>query len=202
MRSRLQVAALCVLLAGGGALAQTRPAAPAEDQLFRPGGRAGFLVDAESGCWLWVSGIAATATELRARWSGACPEGPATGPGRAQFTWREGQVERAMIHDGTMRGGKSEGRGTLAHLRDGEAVAVESGDYADDLLVQGRVELPQQGVAYEGPLARGMLPQGRGKLTVRGQAFEGDWQQGCLALPGGAWIAFGRNANTCQEQES
>jgi hypothetical protein len=191
---------LLLLLLAFPALAQSVPRPP-DSELLRPGRRDGFVVDAERGCWLWVSGMPDGAAGLSARWSGPCPNGPAEGTGRSVFTWQEGGQERAMIYDGALRGGKSEGRGALANLRNGEPTVVESGDYADDHLVQGRVELSGQAVVYEGALREGR-PHGRGALRTRRGAFEGEWQMGCLALPGGAFVAFMRNAEGCRSQES
>lgn len=193
----LPVLMLCIALP---ALAQRAPAPP-EGQHLRPGMREGFAVDDRNGCWAWMSGMPRTATEFSLRWTGTCPNGPAEGPGRSTFTWREGGTERQMVHEGTMQAGKAVGRGSLAHIDDGEPVVLETGDFADDMLVRGRIEVPRHGLVYEGEVRRGR-PHGRGRLTLDGRQVEGEWQEGCLALPGGVWVAFGRSAESCRTEES
>lgn len=192
--------ALALLLAAAPALAQ-RPPLPPEAERIVPGQRDGFVVDEEKGCWLWMGGMPAGTEEMKVRWSGACPEGPAEGEGRTVLTWREGRQERELIYEGPLRRGKAVGRGRLAHMVDGEPVMLEAGEYEDDHLVNGRMELPGPGLVYEGAVLRGR-PNGRGRLTVRGRSFEGNWEAGCLAVAPGVWIAFGRSAESCRTQES
>ncbi|MGG5820648.1 hypothetical protein [Falsiroseomonas sp. HW251] len=192
--------ALALLAFATPAFAQ-RPPAPPEAQTLGPGRSEGFVVDAEKGCWLWMSGFGADVSELAVRWSGTCPNGPAEGQGRSVLTWRERGEPREMVFDGMLRGGKAQGRGRLANFRDGEPIALEEGEYVDDYLVQGRIELPGAGLVYEGSVQRGR-PNGKGRLTLRGQTIEGEWVQGCLQLRGGAWLAFGRSAESCQQTES
>lgn len=189
-----------LLLLALPALAQTPPAPP-EDQRLAPGQRNGYLMDARNGCWVWTGGMPAGAAELGVRWSGACPEGPAEGQGRAITSWREAGRLREMIFEGRLRGGKAEGPGTLAHMEDGEAVVLESGEYREDYLVSGRIEIPGPGLVYEGGVQRGQ-PHGQGRLTVRGRQFDGLWQNGCLELKGGDWVAFTRPAASCRTRES
>lgn len=191
---------LALLAAGLPALAQ-RPPAPPEEQLLRPGGREGYAVDQSNGCWAWMSGFPPGAQDFTFQWSGICPNGRAEGPGRSVLTWREAGIERQMIHEGTLRDGKTTGPGTLAHLENGEAVVLESGTFENDLLVSGRIEIPATGLVYEGAVRRGR-PHGRGRMTFEGQSFEGVWNLGCLQLPGDRWIAFGRPAASCREQSS
>ena len=181
------------------ALAQ-RPPAPPEGQLLRPGAREGYVVDPSNGCWAWMSGMRPETTDLRYTWTGRCPEGRAEGPGRSTLTWREGAMERQMIHEGTLERGKAVGRGTLAHMEDGEATVLESGEFADDMLVQGRIEVPRSGLVYEGAVTRGQ-PNGRGRLVVQGRAFEGEWRLGCLQVGPDLWLAFGRPAESCRTQD-
>ncbi len=191
---------LPLLLLAWPALAQMPPAPPEEQRLV-PGQRDGYLVDARKGCWVWTGGMRAGTTDLDVRWSGACPEGPAEGRGRAITSWREDGRLREMIFEGQLRNGKAEGHGTLAHMEDGEAVVLESGEYQEDYLVSGRIEIPAPGLVYEGGVQRGQ-PHGQGRLTVQGRSFEGDWQNGCLALKGGNWVAFTRPAESCRTRES
>jgi hypothetical protein len=193
----LRILFACLLIALP-ALAQ-RPPAPPEGQLLRPGVREGYAVDPANGCWAWMSGMPANISELRYTWTGRCPEGRADGPGRSTLTWRENGVERQMIHEGTLERGKAVGRGTLAHMEDGEAVVLESGEFADDMLVQGRIEVPRAGLVYEGAVTRGQ-PNGRGRMTVQGRVFEGEWRLGCLEVATDTWIAYGRPAESCRTQ--
>jgi hypothetical protein len=190
-----------LLLGLAGTAAAQRPPAPPEAQTLGPGRTEGFIVDREKGCWLWMSGMPAESQDMVVTWTGACPTGPADGEGRSVLTWRERGEPREMVFDGTLRGGKAQGRGRLAHFRDGEPLVLESGDYVDDHLVQGRIELPLPGVVYEGGVLRGR-PNGPGRLTAQGRSFEGTWAQGCLQLPGGAWLAFNRSVESCRETES
>jgi hypothetical protein len=190
---------LALLLLATPVLAQ-RPPAPPEDRLLRPGGREGYVVDASNGCWAWMSGMRPETTDLSYTWTGTCPEGRAEGTGRSTLTWRERGVEKQMIHEGTLRAGKAVGRGTLAHMEDGEAVVLESGEFADDMLVNGRIEVPRAGLVYEGQVLRGQ-PNGTGRITVRGRVFEGEWRLGCLQVGPEIWLAFGRPAESCRAQD-
>jgi hypothetical protein len=191
---------LALLLFAAPAFAQ-RPPAPPEAERLVPGQRDGFIVDATKGCWLWMGGMPARAEEMAVTWTGTCPQGPAEGEGRSVLSWREGREERQMIYEGPLRRGKAQGRGRLAHFRDGEPEVLEAGDYADDYLVSGRIEVPAVGLVYEGAVQRGR-PNGRGRLTLQGRVFEGEWQQGCLAVAPGVWIAFGRSAESCETEAS
>ncbi len=177
------------------ALAQTPPAPPEAERMIA-GQRDGYLVDSQNGCWVWTGGISRSSTDLAVRWSGSCPEGPATGRGRAITSWREAGQLREMVFEGTLQRGKAEGYGTLAHLEDGEAVVLESGEYRNDYLVQGRLEIPRNNLVYEGGLMRGQ-PHGEGQLTVQGRQFRGTWQNGCLEVSPGDYLAFTRPADSC-----
>lgn len=168
---------------------------PPEAERMVPGGRGGFVSGGADGCWLWASGIRAGVTELAATWTGACPDGPAEGEGRGVVTWREDGNERAMIYEGTMRGGKNEGTGRLTITAGKELRVMQEGTFRDDHFVSGRVEIPAAGIVYEG----GWLmshPNGRGRLVLRGRVFEGNWMNGCLRGPQG-WFAFTRPAQEC-----
>ncbi len=169
---------------------------PPEAERIVPGERAGFVTDGAGGCWLWAGGIRAGAQDLTANWSGACPDGPAEGQGRGEIRWREGGVLRAMIFEGTLRGGKSEGKGRLTITAGKDVVAVQDGQFRNDLFVSGRVELPGAGIVYEGGWARAH-PEGHGRLIVNGRIIEGRWRNGCLRTRGG-WVAFTRPAQECE----
>jgi hypothetical protein len=178
------------------ALACIAAGPPPEDQRLVPGGRAGFVSDGADGCWLWASGLRAGAEGLTASWTGSCPDGPAEGEGRGEVHWREGGTPRAMIYEGRLLRGKSEGRGRLTIMSGKDVVAIQDGEFRDDFFVSGRMELPGAGAVYEG----GWLlahPNGRGRLTINGRVLEGDWRNGCLRLPRG-WFAFTRPARECE----
>lgn len=171
---------------------------PPEAERAIPGQRSGFISDGAGGCWLWVGGLPAGVEDLAGRWSGACPEGPAEGEGRAVTTWREGSRERRMVYEGMLRRGKAEGPGRLTHYEGEEPRVREEGDYRDDYLVAGRFEIPAAGLVYEGGWFRDG-PHGQGRLTVQGRSFEGLWQFGCLDA-GHAWIAFTRPPESCRDR--
>jgi hypothetical protein len=187
-RALLAVGALMLGVAAAGP--------PPEAERMVPGGRAGFVDDGQGGCWVWVGGLLRTAQATSARWSGACPDGPAEGEGRSNITWREGARERAMVFEGTLRRGKAEGPGALTHYENGQVTAREEGQYRNDRFVQGRFELPRAGLVYEGGWGLGG-PAGPGRLQLRGQSFEGNWEGGCLRTKEG-WISITRPAAQCE----
>jgi hypothetical protein len=172
---------------------------PAAERVV-PGGRAGWANDGAGGCWLWVGGIEAGASDVTARWSGPCPQGPAEGTARSEIRWRVGGQDRGMIYEGPLVQGKAEGRGKLSTTEAGQVIATEEGFYHDDHLVEGRLEMPRLGLVFEGRMRIGQ-PHGRGKLILQGQVFEGDWQNGCLEV-NGRFIAFTRPAESCEGQNT
>lgn len=169
---------------------------PPEAERVVPGGRAGFTDDGGTGCWVWLGGMPRGAADIRARWSGDCPEGPAEGTGRSEMTWREGSRQRAMVYEGTLMRGKAEGQGTLTHLEAGRPTVIERGEYRNDHFVRGRIEFLRNGLVYEGGWSISG-PQGPGRLELRGQVFEGNWEGGCLKTKEG-WVAFTRPAEECE----
>ncbi|TCZ58550.1 hypothetical protein [Roseicella aquatilis] len=171
---------------------------PPEDQRAIPGERNGFITDGKGGCWIWVGGVPAGAEGLAGSWSGACPEGPAEGEGRAVTTWRDKGAERQMVYEGRLRRGKAEGPGRLSHYDDGRLVVQEEGEYRDDYFTGGRFTLPATGLVYEGGWYRDG-PHGQGRLSVEGKVFEGKWELGCLNA-GAAWIAFTRPPKSCADE--
>lgn len=171
---------------------------PPEAERAVPGQRPGFVHDGAGGCWIWVGGLPATAEGITGRWSGACPEGPAEGEGRAVTAWREGGREKRMVYEGPLRRGKAEGQGRLQHFEAERLVIEEEGEYRDDYLVGGRFSIPGAGLVYEGGWFRSG-PHGQGRLTVQGRSFEGRWELGCLDT-GRAWIAFTRPPESCADQ--
>ncbi|MCO6417760.1 hypothetical protein JYK14_16555 [Siccirubricoccus sp. KC 17139] len=188
----------CVLLLVAALLAAF--ADPPPEERVVPGGRSGWATDGAGGCWLWVGGLPGGASDIRASWSGPCPSGPAEGTGRSLITWRVGGQDRSMAYEGPLVHGKAEGRGKLNHYEGGELTVVEEGEYRNDHLVEGRLEIQRQGLTYEGRMRAGH-PHGQGRLTLRGQVFEGEWENGCLPFRG-AWVAFTRPAASCQGQDT
>jgi hypothetical protein len=192
MGRALGLAACLLLVAAAG-----EP--PATERVV-PGGRAGWATDGAGGCWLWVGGIEAGASDVTARWSGPCPDGPAEGTARSEIRWRVGGQDRGMIYEGPLVNGKAEGHGKLSTTEAGQVIAVEEGFYHDDHLVEGRLEMPRLDLIFEGRMRIGQ-PHGRGKLILRGQVFEGDWQNGCLEV-NGRFIAFTRPVASCEGQNT
>lgn len=98
----LSILALSMLLSGGPAVGQGRPAPPAEDLRAAPD-RPGWSVDAPTGCWLWNPFPQPNET---ATWSGhRGPDGRASG--RGEIVWRHnGGVENYVgeVRDGTHHG--------------------------------------------------------------------------------------------------
>lgn len=185
---RRTAAALALLLAAAAG-------PPPEDQRMVPGRRAGFVADGAGGCWVWVGGIPGSAGPATARWTGACPDGPAEGGGRSDIAWTDAGRDRRMVFEGSLRRGKAEGPGRLTHFDDGRAVIVEEGEYRNDHFVGGRFAMPVLGLVYEGGWRSGQ-PQGQGRVSVGGRVLEGTWEEGCLRLPEG-WVSFTRPAREC-----
>ncbi|MDN3565636.1 hypothetical protein QWZ14_14810 [Paeniroseomonas aquatica] len=191
---------LVAVVALGLMAAGEKPGAPPEAELMEPGGRAGWVADPASGCWLWAGGIEPGATEVVAAWNGKCPEGPGEGTGRALVTWRSRGEVRRMDYLGDLVRGKNEGRGKLVISEGDQVVSEEEGLFQDDRLVDGRMALPRLRLEYEGKL-RGGHPQGPGRLSVQGRVFEGDWVNGCLQQ-GDGWVAFTRPVESCAGQDT
>lgn len=194
----MRILALLLALAAP-AMAQPAPQPPAAE-LMVPGGRAGWVTDGKGGCWVWAGGIEAGATDLTASWTGACPNGPAEGTGRSTVRWRLDGQQREMVWNGPLHLGKAEGRGTLVVSADGEVQSREEGEYHDDRLVTGRLDLPRRGIVYEGGW-RFSHPHGQGTLRAEGQVLTGQWENGCLRRKG-RWHAFTRPVETCEGQNT
>src|SRR5438046_6047781 len=107
-RARRTASILLMALLPTVAWDQTRPAPPPSDQLAAPG-HPGWVVDAQTGCWVWnsnpPSGVVMT-------WSGPCSaDGRATGRGSAEYRWAvEGQA-KIDRYEGEHRDGKKYGQG-------------------------------------------------------------------------------------------
>ena len=177
--------------------AQGLPDPPAAERVV-PGGRAGWVSDGHGGCWLWAGGLEAGASGIAGTWTGPCPNGPAEGEGRSVIGWQVGGRQRQMVWEGPLRGGKAEGRGSLVVSEDGQVITRETGEYRDDRLVNGRLEIPRTGLVYEGGWAMGQ-PNGQGELRLGGQVLRGAWENGCLKVKG-RWVSFTRPPEQCEGQ--
>ena len=187
----MRIPTLCAL-----ALLLAAAAPPPEAERMVPGGRSGFVADGAGGCWVWVGGIRRGAQDLVASWTGPCPDGPAEGEGRAVVRWREDGQDRAMIYDGPVRRGKNEGRGRILHVDGARVRASAEGLFRNDHFVEGRFELPLQGLVYEGGWSTSG-PEGQGRVTQGGRSFEGVWDSGCLRTEAG-WLSFTRPTEECE----
>jgi hypothetical protein len=189
-----------------------RPVPPPAAERAAPGG-AGWLVDAASGCWLWTHaappGVAAT-------WSGACPRGPAEGPGESRLAWTQDGRARSATMTGAFRRGRIEGEGTAAGpngeryaggFRDGRgngrgALTFTNGDrYEGDIvndMATGRgVYAWGNGDRYEGGF-RDNRPDGQGRYQSRSGLFAGNWDYGCFRDPmSGTRVAMWRDVAEC-----
>jgi hypothetical protein len=158
------------------------------------------VADGKGGCWLWAGGLEAGSVGINGRWSGRCPNGPAEGNGRSVVSWQVAGRQREMVWEGPLHNGKAEGEGTLVVSEDGEVVSREHGRYHEDRLVQGRLELPRQGLVYEGGWNLGH-PNGEGELRVGGEVIRGKWENGCLKRKN-AWISFTRQPEQCEGEST
>ena len=172
------------------AVAQPRPAAPPPAELASPS-QAGWLVDARTGCWVWAPRSPAGST---VSWSGACPRGPAEGPGSSELR-RPGVATPPTLFTGTRREGRREGPGTTlaangsryegeyrADLRHGQGVLVSAdghryeGGWQDGRRQGQGVYTWPTGLRYEGEF-RDNQAHGRGVLTwPNGDRYEGEFQ--------------------------
>src|SRR6266566_4744106 len=155
MRPDLERAAILVLIfAVTAALAQGRPAPPAED--VRAGlGRPGWSVDVRTACWIWNSDPKLGDT---VQWTGSCePDGRAVGDGVAE--WRtDGKV--TARYEGQYRDGKAHGRGVFTFPSGVRYV----GEFRDDKFNGGLYIWPS-GNRYEGEFRDGKM-NGQGVYTM------------------------------------
>jgi hypothetical protein len=195
----MRILALLLLALAAPAMAQPVPAPPAGEMLV-PGGRAGWVTDGQGGCWVWAAGIEAGATGLTATWSAGCPRGPAEGSGRSVVRWQVAGQQLEMVWNGPLVAGKAEGRGTLVVTENGQLRSREEGEYRDDRLAQGRLEVPRHGIVYEGGW-RFNHPHGQGTLRAEGQVISGVWEHGCLRRKGRLY-SFTRAVESCEGQDT
>ena len=213
----LPALAFCIcMLSLAGLSAQTppeRPVPPPDGALAIPG-RAGWAVDAATGCWLWNPNPHPGET---VGWSGACPQGPAEGAGSAAWRYAEnGRLVIAWEH-GVMREGRLDGQGLVlwsngdrhegawrAGLRHGRGTTVEAdGTRHEGEWRLGRADGPgtltrPNGDAYAGQFRDGRA-DGEGVLTTRDGMFRGGWRDGCLRrADDGVAVGVGRPDADCR----
>ncbi len=171
---------------------------PPQAQRMVAGGRAGWVADGRGGCWVWAGGIEFGSTGIAASWSGPCPNGPAEGTGRSIVDWQVNGRRRQMVYQGPLQGGKANGQGQLDVTEDGQLSSREVGEYRDDRLVRGRLELPRAGIIYDGGWWLGH-PHGQGELRLGGEVVQGEWENGCIRHKGN-WVSFTRPPEQCEGQ--
>ena len=164
---RLASACVAVLVPLTLAWGQARPAPPLADQAAAPN-RAGWAVDARTGCWLWNAHPREGETVL---WNGGCDSsGRATGPGVAEWH-RAGKIDRT---EGEYRDGKRNGRGVHISL---DGLRYE-GEFRDDKFHGRGVLTFVNGNRYEGEFGNNLF-QGSGVLTfANGNRYDGEWRDG------------------------
>ena len=132
-------------------------------------GKPGWLVDSRNGCWVWSLSEQPGTT---VRWSGACPRGPSSGQGTAEWQWQEGGQARKLGYTGQMREGRRNGRGTVIWSDGGRY----DGDWRDGVQHGRGVETFASGSRYEGEWLDD-LKHGRGVLiTATGARYDGEWR--------------------------
>lgn len=120
------------------------------------------------------------------RWSGACTDGLAQGPGMVQWLLDDQPFE---IDKGEWSQGRQVGHGTQVW---------RSGRYEGELAdgePNGHGILNLQGTRYEGELRNGK-PNGAGALVNGTETFRGIWTDGCFRN-GNRKISFGVPASAC-----
>ena len=155
------------------AVAQTRPARPADDMRASPG-RPGFSVDSRSGCWVWNQNPQPNEAVI---WSGGCgADGRAGGHGTVEWRWDD-KIER---FEGTLREGKGHGRGIYISFFGSRY----EGEFQDGTRTGRGVYTFANGNRYEGEF-RGGLFDGRGVYTsANGTRYEGEFRDGKAQGPG------------------
>ncbi len=146
------------------------PPPPSPDSLAQPG-RPGWTVDARNGCWIWNANPRA---DSRVTWDGACPRGPAEGPGSGDWRWTENGQARLARFQGPRREGRAHGQGTYIYA---------NGNRYDGMYQDGRqqgrgVFTWANGDKYQGEFRDGHRT-GRGLLIlVSGSRYEGGFLNG------------------------
>jgi hypothetical protein len=161
---RRLLAVLLMLIVSAHVLAQRPPAPPADQRADL--GRAGWSVDAASGCWVWVPGFLAG---YPVTWPGPCPGGPAQGEGTLAMRGPQG-IDRFT---GTFRDGRAEGFGRWAYANGDRQEGQWRGGIATG---PGRL-LTADGTMYQGTFQND-LPHGLGLLSSPDGTYEGAFADG------------------------
>jgi hypothetical protein len=159
------------------------PAPPPPDTLAQPG-RPGWTVDARNGCWVWNAAPQPGATVT---WDGACPRGPAEGPGSGEWRWTADGRALVARFEGPRVNGRQHGQGIYISPN-GDRY---DGEYRDGVRHGRAVFTWANGDQYEGDYRDGQRT-GRGTLTrANGNRYVGEFLdgqrhgQGRLTFPGG-----------------
>ncbi len=190
----------------------SRPAPPPEAAIAAPG-RPGWMVETLRGCWLWNP---APREDEVATWFGACPGGPAEGPGSAEFRLPADGADHAIRYIGTMRDGRPSGIGQFrgatgdgyaGEWRDGlphgfGILTAANGDHFEGEWREGRrrglgTQVLANGDRFEGAWQDDQ-PHGYGRAVLGGEAFSGLWTAGCFRDAAGAVAALGRALEECR----
>lgn len=197
----------CVLATA--ALADGRPPAPPGGQLAAPG-KAGWVVDTRSGCWLWNGG---PPQDIAVSWSGGCgPDGPASGKGVVEWTFDGGKVSR---FEGEMKLGRATGRGTFTWPNGSRY----DGDWKDGMRTGEGTIVWFRGDQYEGGWLNGNRsgqgtytfangsyvgewtddrPNGQGEAVLDGESYKGLWIMGCFNHDGRTAHVALKSTDSCE----
>ncbi|MBK1658942.1 hypothetical protein CKO45_11925 [Paracraurococcus ruber] len=156
-------------------------------------GQPGWSTDPVSGCRLWNPNPRAAETP---RWSGACPDGVASGPGTAEWRWPGDGESRLFAITGSFVDGRPQGRVSVQQpngfrydgaSRDGRPEGWGSAVFADGGRYQGlwrngrpdgEGRLERAAWTYDGQLHDGR-PHGWGTISfANGMRYDGNWRDG------------------------
>ena len=167
-----------------------RPPAPRAETIAGPG-VPGWVVDRANGCWVWNENPERGET---VRWSGPCPEGPATGEG--SVTWRvtENRRVRNSSYVGSLSEGRPDGRGVFI----GPYGSRSEGSWRAGRQHGLGSSTAPSGHWYVG-LWRDGRPDGQGEgFHPQMGSFVGIWADGCLKRADGSVWAVGRPVSECR----
>lgn len=200
------LAALVSVLTAACAMSPARQSQPTPEVAAAPG-TPGWSIDERTGCRLWNQNPVPGET---VRWTGKCPEGPATGSGRAEWLtpngvgWAEGEFFNGRLHgravyesptkeryEGDWRDGYLHGKAVFT-APNGDRY---EGDWLNDQMHGSGVFTAANGDRYEGEYRDGK-PHGRGTAWIEGEKYEGDWVGGCFG-DADRVVAIGRPLSDC-----
>ena len=144
-----------------------------------------WLADAASGCLIWDPN---PQLEETVKWSGACVNGRAAGPGVVQ--WFKGGVS-IETDQGEWRDGHQAGKGVQSWATGRYEGEISNGE------PNGHGVLTIQRQRYEGEFRNGR-PNGIGTLSAGGETVHGTWKDGCLQDGGGRKASIGVPLSACR----